>query len=404
MRLLLVDDSETLGMRIGDMLKSVLPETSFDIWNSRQRGALPGDLRPLGYDVVLFAHRKSGEDKLAWLRAMKGREGSPATVILLEGLTGAPAAEALTAGAGSLLALPQLSPSRIATAIRLALAEKITGHGALAGHGDGLPAVPGYRLLRQVGEGGMSTVYLAERAGSGGAQDLVVLKLVDTKLVKDPIFVKRFERECRALASVKHENVVRIVDYSTLPPRPYLSMEYFAAGDLKARIRQGGITPRFALQILAQIAKALDAVHGAGLVHRDLKPQNIMFRDAERIALVDFGLAKPIDPGLDQARLTQVGMVLATPVYMCPEQCLGKPHDARSDLYSAGIIFYEMLTGNPPFFADNAAGLAYDHVHTPVPPLPAPLAGCQRVVDRLLAKDPQARFQSARELFAHIAF
>ncbi len=392
-------------MRIGDMLKGVLPDASFDTWNSKTRGALPEDLRPLGYDVVMFAHRKSGGDGLRRLRAMRGKEGSPATVILLEGLTGASAAEALTAGAGSLLALPDLSPSRIVTSIRLALAEKISGKEALAGHGDGLPALPGYRLLRQVGEGGMSTVYLAEHgAGAPGTRDLVVVKLVDTRLAGDPVFVKRFERECRALANVKHENVVKLFDYSTAPPRPYLTMEYFVAGDLKARIRQGGLTSRQSLQILAQIAKALAAVPRAGVGPRALKPQNIMFRDAERIALVDFGLVKPIDPDMDQAKLTQIGMILATPVYMCPEQCLGKPQDARSDLYSAGVILYEMLTGNPPFFADNAAGLAYDHVNSPVPPLPARLSGCQPIVDRLLAKNPDARFQSARELFAHIAF
>ena len=405
MRLLLVDDSETLGMRIGDMLKSVLPDASFDTWNSKARGSLPGDLRRLGYDAVLYTHRKAGDDSLRPLLAMRNKEGAPASIVLLEGLTGPAASEALAAGAGSLLALPNLSPSRIATAIRLALAEKVSARDGDSGRASSPLSVPGYRFLRQVGEGGMAKVYLAEReAGTVAGRDLVVVKLVDTALVKDPVFVKRFERECQALASIRHENVVRILDYNTSPPRPYLAMEYFAAGDLKERIRQGGITSRISLQILAQIAKALDAIHSAGLVHRDLKPQNIMFRDAERIALVDFGLAKPIDPAMDQAHLTQVGVILATPMYMCPEQCMGKPQDARSDLYSAGVILYEMLTGNPPFYADNAAGLAYDHVHSPVPRLPARLAGYQGIVDRLLAKNPEARFQSARELFAHIAF
>ncbi len=405
MRLLLVDDSETLGMRIGDMLRSVLPDASFETWNSKIRGALPDDLRRLGYDAVLLTHRKAGDNSLRPLHTMRNKEGAPASIVLLEGLTGPAATEALDAGAGSLLALPNLSPSRIATAIRLALSEKVSARDGDSGLRPSPLSVPGYRFLRQVGEGGMATVYLAEREASPAEKrDLVVLKLVDTALVKDPVFVKRFERECKALASIRHENVVRIVDYNTTPPRPYLAMEYFAAGDLKERIRQGGITSRFSLQILAQIAKALDAIHTAGLVHRDLKPQNIMFRDAERIALVDFGLAKPMDPAMDHAHLTLVGVILATPMYMCPEQCMGKPQDARSDLYSAGLILYEMLTGNPPFYADNAAGLAYDHVHSPVPPLPPRLAGYQGIVDRLLAKNPEARFQSARELFAHIAF
>ena len=406
MQLLLVDESETLGMRIGDMLRDVLPDASLGIWNPRDRGPLPADLRTLGVDAVMLTHRKAGDsDGLRLLRAMRGKEGAPATIVLLEGLTGPAASEAMASGAGSLLALPALSPSRVATAIRLALSDKSSSQVVDAPQAERQTSIAGFRLIRQIGEGGMASVFIAERGGGlAGKRDVVVIKLIDTRLVKDPVFIRRFERECKALASIAHDNVVRILDYSTTLPSPYLAMEYFAAGDLKARIRQGGITSRFAMQILAQIARALDAVHSAGLVHRDLKPQNVMFRDLERIALVDFGLAKPMDPGIQQAQLTQAGVILATPVYMCPEQCLGKPQDARSDLYSAGVVLYEMLTGSPPFFADNAAGLAYDHVHSPVPPLPARLAGYQGIVDRLLAKNPDARFQSARELLAHIAF
>jgi serine/threonine-protein kinase PpkA len=135
-------------------------------------------------------------------------------------------------------------------------------------------------------------------------------------------------------------------------------------------------------------------------VHRDLKPQNIMFRANHRLAILDFGLARELDA---TTTLTQKGMVMATPLYMSPEQCLGQPHDARGDLYSTGVILYEMLTGKPPYAGENASALAYQHVHGQIPRLPRRLVGYQPILDRLLAKRPDARFQSARELFNFIA-
>ena len=150
----------------------------------------------------------------------------------------------------------------------------------------------------------------------------------------------------------------------------------------------------------SQIARALDAIHERGVIHRDLKPPNILFRANGRPVLVDFGLAKDLAANLT---LTRHGEVIATPRYMSPEQCLGKPADRRSDLYSLGVIFYEMLTGRRLYEAEGPAGLVYQHVHGPVPQLPTRLAGYQSILNRLLAKAPEARFQSARELFAMIA-
>ena len=160
------------------------------------------------------------------------------------------------------------------------------------------------------------------------------------------------------------------------------------------------VTSMGALRIATQIAKALDAIHSHGIIHRDLKPQNILFRENGRLAIVDFGLAKDLGA---ESSLTRHGSLFATPRYMSPEQFLGQPVDARSDLYSLGVIFVEMLTGRRMFDAENAAGLIYQHVHGPVPQLPDKLSGYQPIIDRLLAKKPADRFQSARELFAYIA-
>jgi len=256
--------------------------------------------------------------------------------------------------------------------------------------------IAGYRILSRIGRGGQAQVFLAERMRDGLQ---LVLKVLDRAMRDDEAFFKRFVREYRLIAAMRNEHVAQIFDQGFTGEDPYIAMEYFPGGTLAVKIHEG-LTSRDALRIGSQIAKALDAVHAHGIVHRDLKPQNIMFRANGSLALVDFGLARDITKVSD---ITRVGEVLATPRYMSPEQCLGKAADPRSDLYSLGVILYEMLAGRKLFDTDNHAQLVYHHVHDAPPPLPARLAGYQTVIDRLLAKKPEERFQTARELFATIA-
>jgi serine/threonine protein kinase len=258
------------------------------------------------------------------------------------------------------------------------------------------PLVPGYRLLRQIGQGGQAHVYLGEREHDGLQ---VAIKVLDRTLRQDQVFLERFVREYKLLASVENEHVARIYDQGFSGDSPYLAMEYLPGGTLAARIREG-MASKLALRIASQIARALDAIHAHGIVHRDLKPANILFRMDGRPVIVDFGLAKTMGK---RSTLTLAGHFVATPRYMSPEQCLGREVDARSDLYSLGVVFYEMLTGRKLFEADNPAHLVDLHLHAPVPRLPERLTGYQPIVDRLLAKRPEERFSSARELFAMIA-
>ena len=206
-------------------------------------------------------------------------------------------------------------------------------------------------------------------------------------------------REYKLIVAFENEHVAHIFDQGFSGEHPYIAMEYLSGGTLAARIHEG-MTSLTALRITSQIAKALDAIHSRDIVHRDLKPQNIMFRDNGRPVIVDFGLAKDLDSNSD---LTRQGEVIATPRYMSPAQCMGRAADARSDLYSLGAIFYEMLTGHKLWGDEGPAGLVYMQVHGEIPLLPARLAGYQTIIDRLLAKRPEDRFQSARELFATIA-
>jgi len=256
--------------------------------------------------------------------------------------------------------------------------------------------VAGYRTVSKIGQGGMAQVYLAERERDG--QELV-LKVLDTRLHQDATFLKRFEREYDLILAIRDENVARVFDHGFAGRHPYIAMEYLSGGTLAARIHEG-MGSRDALRLAALLAKALDAIHAHGIVHRDLKPQNILFRGDGRPVIVDFGLARDLTAESD---LTRGGQVLATPRYMSPEQCMGLKADARSDLYSLGAIFYEMLSGHRLFEGEGPAGLVYMHVRGNIPQLPERLAGYQPVLDRLLAKKPEDRFQSARELFATIA-
>src|SRR5512138_1443017 len=257
------------------------------------------------------------------------------------------------------------------------------------------PLVPGFTTIARIGEGGQAQVYLAERDYDGLR---VALKVLDRRLRNDKVFLERFVREYKLLSKLEMEHVARIYDQGFAGENPYIAMEYLPSGTLATRIREG-LTPRSALRITAQIARALDAIHSRGIIHRDLKPANILFRSDGRPVIVDFGLAKDL---AFNSTLTGQQRLLATPRYMSPEQCLGKLVDARSDIYSLGAILWEMLTRTRIYDNAGPADLMRMHVQAPVPSLPEALAMHQPLLERMLAKDPGDRFQSAADLAATI--
>lgn len=251
--------------------------------------------------------------------------------------------------------------------------------------------IPGYTLIKKINSGGMATVYLATQHSVGRT---VALKIMKPSLDQDPEFHQRFQREATIIGQLSHPNIIPIYDIGRHEKFNYISMEFLSKGSLDEKITQG-ITTDTALKIALGIAAALEHAHSKGYVHRDIKPENILFREDNSPVLTDFGIARTIK---SRANMTQVGAVIGTPYYMSPEQAKGETSDERSDLYSLGVVLYEMLTGKRPFHADSSLALGIKHIHEQAPKLPLPLLWLQPIMDKLLAKKPVQRFQTAREL------
>jgi serine/threonine-protein kinase PpkA len=256
--------------------------------------------------------------------------------------------------------------------------------------------IPGYRIEHELGHGGMSTVYLAEQES---LHRKVALKVMAPALAADRSFGERFLREARTVAQLTHPNILAVYDIGSAGHSYYLAMEYVPGGDLKHRVRQGALPPEQALAILKQIAAALGYAHQKGFVHRDVKPENILFREDGTAVLTDFGIAKAVGSG---TKMTGTGMTIGTAHYMSPEQARGKGVDGRSDLYSLGIVLFEMLTGKAPYDADDTMAIAFAHVHDPVPELPSAFCNYQPLIDRLLAKTLSDRFADAGALIGAV--
>jgi len=254
--------------------------------------------------------------------------------------------------------------------------------------------IPGYTIIRELGSGGMATVYLARQDRLGRQ---VALKVMNPRAVTGDDFASRFTKEGRIIAHLQHPQIVTIYDFDISEGLHYFSMEYLPNGTLSDQIARG-ISTEQAIEITRGIAQALSVAHDHGVIHRDIKPQNILFRSDGTPVLTDFGIARAAGAGAEATQLTNVGMIIGSPRYMSPEQSMSRPIDARSDLYSLGVVLYEMLTKELPYEADDVISLAMKHCSAPIPVLPESLRVYQPIVERLLAKNPEDRFGSTQEL------
>jgi len=350
-------------------------------------------------DVVLIGHRLGSMDGLEALRGYCTRPSFPPVIFFTSSRDPAAGARALQYGAQSFFHKSDIGHAALIAALRRALSSRRTlasTDSLFFGEDGRSGSARGYRLKRKVASGDGSAVYLTEHEASGREVVLKILREVPDATDEDEDALSRFLQEFEVIAELDNPNIVRIHDLGIGDDHAYIAMEYFPGGDLRSRIR-AGMDADEALDVARQIAGALKSIHAVGILHRDLKPGNIMLREDGSIALIDFGLAKQLRL---RTEITGTGEIFGTPYYMSPEQGHGRNTDERSDLYSLGVIVYEMLTGEKPFAADSAMGIIYKHSHADIPRLPAEQAQLQPLVDGLLAKDPAERFQCADEVLA----
>jgi|GEM_PF-2102733 len=259
-----------------------------------------------------------------------------------------------------------------------------------------------FKVIRKIAEGGMGQIYLARQISLD--RD-VALKILPERLAKDESFKARFEREAREAARLNHPAIISVYAYGIKDGIPYFAMEFVEGEDLAGLLKKRGKFPvREALRITKEVAKALEAAYKKNIVHRDIKPSNIMLKEDGSVKVTDFGLAKAVGGGT--VFVTQANVVLGTPHYMSPEQGKGEKVDTRSDIYSLGVVLYELLSGNLPFKADTPTSLIYMHVYEKPPSLrehcPEIPPAVEALVMKMLEKDPNNRFQTPSELVAAI--
>ncbi|MFN2543048.1 MAG: Stk1 family PASTA domain-containing Ser/Thr kinase, partial [Actinomycetota bacterium] len=259
-----------------------------------------------------------------------------------------------------------------------------------------------YQLEETLGEGGMAKVYRGTDRVLGRT---VAIKVLSPNYARDQNFVQRFRREAQAAARMNHPGVVSVYDTGSDDGTHYIVMEHVQGRTLAQILRaEGHLLPERAAEIAEAVAAALSFAHAQGIVHRDIKPANIMITPAGEVKVMDFGIARATASG---DTLTQTATVLGTATYLSPEQAQGEPVDGRSDIYSLGVVLYEMLAGQPPFAGDSPVAVAYKHVREdpalPTRVNPSVPKGLEAVAMKALAKNPANRYQSAEEMRADLA-
>jgi len=253
------------------------------------------------------------------------------------------------------------------------------------------PEVPGYALKKFLGSGGTADVFLAVDLKHAR---LAAVKVMARQRFAEAVAVKRFIKEAQTISRLHHPNIVRVYETGKTDALRFMAMEFFPES-LKQRIQnRKRIDPNEALAIANQVAAALFYAHGKGFIHRDIKPDNIMFRRDGTPVILDFGIARVLE---STTQLTRSGMSMGTPRYMSPEQLNAKRADGRSDIYSLGVVLYEMLSGVPPFKGSQTMTVIMKHVTEPVPPLPGELAAYQPLVERMMAKERDKRPGTEKE-------
>jgi tRNA A-37 threonylcarbamoyl transferase component Bud32/ActR/RegA family two-component response regulator len=348
-----------------------------------------------------FGNEAQASAGLSHLTQMLRAQPATYCIILAEHGSELSAVRALKCGAKDYLPLARISRDALLKAVGDACAQHQaarTAAEALVTPAPDVPSiqVPGYTIVKEIATSNFSSVYLAR---SIRLRRNVVLKVMSRGTsARELDDAERFQREYEIISSIAHRAIAEIYDFGALPQHQYLALEYIPCGDLRDRLRNP-MSIDESLYYLRAIAEALRVIHVFGILHRDLKPANVMLREDNSPVLIDFGLARR---SRDDGGTTGAGQVLGSPYYISPEQAQGQRVDARTDLYSLGVMFYEMLTGQRPYSGKSALDIMEQHANAPVPRLPDGVALQQALVDRLMAKRLSERYASADELLADL--
>jgi serine/threonine protein kinase len=370
------------------------PEAIITAYDPISAGHLPDEFSGAGNDIVLLGDLQGDRDPMLTLRRFAKTPAFPPIVYFGQGVRAA----ALDAGASAYFERGGIRHSafivRIGDVLRSRRKIASTDSLFVGDLATGIhPLIKGYHFEKRLAVSEHSAVYLARRESDGRQMVLKVLRQVPD--LSDGLGAfDRFLQEYEMIADIDHPNIVEIYDLGVSDDHAHIAMEYVSGGDLKQRISHG-IVEQEAVEYTRQIAGALGELHNRGILHRDLKPGNIMVRENGSLALIDFGLAKRMR--LEQ-EITGNGEIFGTPYYMSPEQGHAGVVDERSDVYSLGVMFFEMLTGRKPYVGDDAMSIIVKHTKAPVPVLPHRLAHHQALVNLLLAKRPEHRLQAAAEV------
>ena len=425
LRLLIIDDEEVYRRLLAQHVTVGFEAPAIAEFDPASQGRLPVDFHASGYDAVLLDDTPGQGSGLEWLKDLSKREDFPPVIYMLAGAAAGTERAAKSAGAFACLSKLKIDNATLVKTLREAQRARqravefavedarrpaaggadsdSTRSGAAARVSPedldrmgrfGELTIRGYRFVRTLHENPVSTVYLAQRLQTGEEVALKVLRQAPETGAAHSDTFDRFLREYEIASAIRHPNIVRIFDFGMDDDHTYIAMEYFPRGDLRGQIK-AGISPLDALKLLRQMAEALRVLHEAGVLHRDLKPGNVMLRDDESVALIDFGMSKQLE--LD-ASITSTGQIFGTPYYMSPEQGHGRHTDERSDLYSLGIIFYEMLMRRKPYVAGTPMQVIYKHANSPLPSLPIELKRFDAILYNCIAKDPARRYASAEQL------
>ena len=411
-RVLIMRHASGLVNRARRMAIEKWPEARLEVHDLAAYGKPPADFRWDRYAHLLIDDEYLRKEGLLWLSELRGKPNFPRIVrVPVEGNRrhsppaenevkappmppkleprppAPPAAEIKPIRQDSKAASrPQAGETSPNTAARIEAKRLADADAVLRSAG-----ITGFTPVKPLGSGATANVCLCERATD---KQLVVLKILKGEGSADSDLLARFVQEYFATSSIDSPYVAKVFEHGFTESHAYIVMEYFPAGDLRARIQRERPGVEETFLIIGSILAALTSVHAAGIIHRDLKPANVMFRNDGTIALVDFGSARR---DADPVAKTLAGVVIGTPYYLSPEQALGGSADERSDLYSVGVMLYELLTGQRMYAAGSLVALFEMHKNAPIPKLPEPLARHQRVLERLVAKSPELRYANAED-------